>query len=206
MTTEELVVLLDSDGEPVGTALKDHVHHAHTPLHLAFSLYVFSAEGDLLLTRRAETKAAFPGVWTNTVCGHPAPGEQLGAAAARRARDELGLEVEGLRLVLPGFAYRAEMHGVVENEMCPVLVAWADQDVDLAPDPEEVAQTQWVPWRDVVDGLDTGTRPLSPWCTEQVRALAALGPEPSSWPPGDPALLPPAARDTQVGPEGWLGA
>lgn len=206
MTSDELVVLLDPDGEPVGTALKEHVHHAHTPLHLAFSLYVFRTGGDLLLTRRAEAKTTFPGVWTNSVCGHPGPGERLGAAAARRARDELGLDVEGLRLVLPAFAYRAEMHGVVENEMCPVLVAWVDHDVVLAPDREEVAESEWVPWRDLLEGVDSGTRPLSPWCTEQVRALSALGPEPASWPAGDPSLLPPAARGEQVGPEGWLGA
>ena len=202
----ELVVLLDPDGTAVGTALKTAVHHAHTPLHLAFSLYVFRPGGDLLLTQRAEAKATFPGVWTNSVCGHPGPGERLDAAAARRAHEELGLDVAGLRLVLPAFAYRAEMHGVVENEMCPVLVAWVDQDAPLTLDTDQVAQTSWVPWTDVVDGMDSGTRPLSPWSVEQVRALSALGPEPDAWPAGDPALLPAAARAGQVEPEGWLGA
>ena len=202
----ELVVLLDPDGSAVGTALKTAVHHAHTPLHLAFSLYVFRTGGDLLLTQRAEGKPTFPGVWTNSLCGHPGPGERLDAATARRAHEELGLDVGGLRLVLPAFAYRAEMHGVVENEMCPVLVAWVDHDVPLDPDPDEVAQTAWVPWPEVVDGVRSGTRSLSPWSIEQVRALSALGPEPDAWPAGDPALLPPAARGGQVEPEGWLGA
>jgi isopentenyl-diphosphate delta-isomerase len=90
--------------------------------------------------------------------------------------------------------------------MCPVLVAWVDSDAPLRPDPDQVAQTSWVPWRDVVDGVDSGTRPLSPWSDDQVRALSALGPDPDAWPPGDPALLPAAARAGQAGPEGWLGA
>lgn len=191
---EELVVLLDEEGRAVGTARKAEVHHADTPLHLAFSLYVFSAGGDLLLTRRATTKATFPGLWTNTACGHPGPGERLEEAAVRRARDELGLEVTAPRLVLPRFSYRAEMGGVVENELCPVLVATIPPEAAPAPDPSEVDQTRWVPWNDMVDGVLSGELDLSPWARQQVMQLAGLGPDPERWPAADSAELPPAAR------------
>ena len=40
-----------------------------------------------------------------------------------------------------------------------------------------------------------GREPLSPWATRQLEALHALGPEPLDWPAGDPAELPPAARE-----------
>ncbi len=192
-------MLLDADGRAVGTAPKAEVHHGATPLHLAFSLYVFNDRGELLLTRRARTKATFPGLWTNSVCGHPGPGEPIEGAAARRARDELGLAVTGLRLVLPGFGYRAELGGVVEHELCPVLVAWVAADTALSPAPEEVAQVRWVAWPSVVEEVRSGALALSPWAIEQVAALAALGPDPSAWPVGDPSLLPPAARTGQVG-------
>ena len=191
---QERVVLLDQEGRAVGTAPKAEVHHADTPLHLAFSMYVFNAGGELLLTRRATTKVTFPGLWTNTVCGHPAPGERLEDAAVRRARDELGLEVAGPRLVLPRFAYRAEMEGVVEHELCPVLVATLPPDAVPAPDPAEVDQTRWAPWDDVVEGVGSGDLPLSPWARDQVAQLARLGPDPARWPEADPAELPPAAR------------
>lgn len=192
-------MLLDNAGRAVGTAPKAEVHHGATPLHLAFSLYVFNDRGELLLTRRALTKATFPGLWTNSVCGHPGPGEPIEGAAARRARDELGLAVTGLTLVLPWFGYRAELGGVVEHELCPVLVAWVASEVVLSPAPEEVAQVRWVPWASVVDEVASGALALSPWALEQVAALAALGPDPSAWPVGDPRLLPPAARTAQVG-------
>ncbi|HJR39532.1 MAG TPA: isopentenyl-diphosphate Delta-isomerase, partial [Nocardioidaceae bacterium] len=95
-------------------------------------------------------------------------------------------------LVLPGFRYRAEANGVVENEMCPVFTAVSD---DLPrPDPVEVDSVRSRPWDEVVSDVLDGRAELSPWCTDQVRRLTALGPRPGDWPDGDPALLPPAAR------------
>lgn len=192
----ELVVLLDAAGRAVGTAPKAGVHHADTPLHLAFSCYVLDPRDRLLVTRRALGKATFPGLWTNSLCGHPAPGESLVEAVCRRAREELGLRLLPARvsLVLPGFGYRAEMDGVVEHELCPVLVARVDPEPALRRDPAEVMQTGWLSWpsfADVVLGEQPG---WSPWCREQVEHLVRLGRDPRDWPLGDSARLPEAAR------------
>ncbi len=207
MSPAEEVVLTDELGRRTGTAPKAEVHHAATPLHLAFSAYVFDAHGALLVTRRAAGKRTFPGVWTNTVCGHPGPGERLSVAVARRAADELGLPVDGLRLVLPQFRYRAQMGGVVENELCPVFVGRAGGtghrddpgarpdaggDIRLAVDPSEVGGAEWVPWADFAGDVIHGRRAVSPWCALQVAQLVTLGPDPAQWPAADPALLPPA--------------
>ena len=191
---EECVVLLDPEGRSIGTAAKAGVHHADTPLHLAFSAYLFSADGELLVTRRALDKATFPGVWTNSVCGHPAPGEPLADAVARRARLELGLEVASPRLVLPRFAYRAEMGGVVEHEMCPVYAAWPAPGASPRLDPTEVHEAVWVPWPQFADEVLDGRREVSVWCAEQVAQLVTLGADPEGWPAADPQALPPAAR------------
>ncbi len=193
-TPTELVVLLHDDGRAAGTADKAEVHGPDTPLHLAFSAYLFDDAGRLLVTRRALGKRTFPGVWTNSVCGHPAPGEALPEAVRRRAARELGMPVNTLRLVLPRFAYRAEMDGVIELEQCPVYAGRLapGERPQLAED--EVDAAEWVGWSDFSADVLAGDRVVSTWCREQVPQLVALGPDPDRWPEADDRLLPPAAR------------
>lgn len=168
-------MLLDPQRRPVGVADKATVHSDSTPLHLAFSCYVLDQDGRLLLTRRAVGKRTWPGVWTNTVCGHPAPGEEIETAVERRAGQELGLRISDLTVVLPDFAYRAvDAGGVVENEICPVYTARAVTDPE--PDPEEVCEWQWVPWEDVATLAARTPWVLSPWSVLQLRELGPRAP------------------------------
>ncbi len=192
----ELVVLVDEAGRRVGTADKATVHARHTPLHLGFSCYVLDPAGEVLLTRRAADKRTFGGVWTNSFCGHPAPEEPLVDAVCRRATAELGLRLapEDVALVLPDFRYRAEMAGVAENELCPVLVARVDRRPALTPDPAEVADLEWASWTGFAADVLEGRRSVSPWCTEQVPLLVNLGSHPLAWPVGAAELLPAALR------------
>ncbi|MDA1362142.1 isopentenyl-diphosphate Delta-isomerase [Glycomyces luteolus] len=169
----EKVVLLGEDGAPIGSERKDRVHGAATPLHLAFSCYGFDAEGRLLVTRRALGKRAFPGVWTNTCCGHPGPGEFMEAAVSRRLRSELGIEARDLVCALPTFRYRAESNGVVENEICPVYLCRVAGEP--APDAEEVAGHDWVDWPAYVARATRADSDLSPWSRLQVAQLQQWG-------------------------------
>jgi isopentenyl-diphosphate Delta-isomerase len=196
----EQVVLCGPDGTAIGTADKVGIHGRDTPLHLAFSCYVFDSAGRTLVTRRAYDKRTFPGLRTNTCCGHPGPGEPIEDAVRRRVHDELGLELEQITLILPRFRYRAvAADGVVENELCPVFRAVA-RDPQVLPNPVEVAAAWWVPWAEFashsVDAEvdDDAADPLSKWGREQLVELARLGPDPMSWPAADPGELPSAAR------------
>ncbi len=170
------VVLLDAEGRPIGALPRTRVHSATTPLHLAFSLYVFNDAGEVLVTRRALTKATWPGVWTNTCCGHPRPDEPTPAAIARRLDHELGMELNALECVLPDFAYRAtDASGIVENEVCPVFRARAVHPSDpQLPNPDEVMDWKWVAWPDVTEAARLTPFAFSPWAVQQMAELIGL--------------------------------
>lgn len=173
MTTPEQVVLVDDAGTAIGTADKLAVHSTETALHLAFSCHVYNADGNVLVTRRALGKLTWPGVWTNSFCGHPAPGESQADAIARRGLFELGITVSDLEVVLPDFRYRAvDASGIVENEVCPVFRAVTADPV--VPNPDEVAEYAWVSPESLHAAAVAAPYAFSPWLGWQLEQLAAL--------------------------------
>lgn len=168
----EWVVLVDDENRELGRALKDEVHHSATPLHRAFSLFLFDPQGRTLLQRRSLEKRTWPGIWSNGCCGHPEPGEEAMAAARRRCAEELGAPPIDLRPALPDYRYRAELDGVVENEICPVFVGRIETAA-LRPDPAEVAELRWVEWDDLLAELALRPELYSPWCIEEALLLDA---------------------------------
>ena len=164
------VVLLSPDGDEIGRAPKAAVHGADTPLHLAFSCHLHDETGRILVTRRSLQKRSWPGVWTNSFCGHPQPGEPVTDAVRRHARTELGIEIGDLRLELPLFRYRAvDPAGVVEHEICPVYSA--RPVTPLAPSPDEVMEHTWVDPAALAAATRATPWAFSPWLVLQVELL-----------------------------------
>jgi isopentenyl-diphosphate delta-isomerase len=165
-----MVVLVDETGAPTGAAPKATVHTTDTPLHFAFSCHVTNDAGAILVTRRALSKATWPGVWTNSFCGHPAPGEDLEDAIHRRAAQELGMEITAIHSVWPNFRYRAvDASGIVENEICPVFGAVAVTDPN--PSPDEVAEWRWVSPDSLRAAIEGAPFAFSPWLVWQHEQL-----------------------------------
>ncbi|MFJ8941745.1 isopentenyl-diphosphate Delta-isomerase [Streptomyces sp. NPDC102395] len=138
-----LLELVDADGLTIGTAEKLAAHQPPGQLHRAFSVFLFDERGRLLLQQRALGKYHSPGVWSNTCCGHPYPGEAPFAAAARRTFEELGVspslmaEAGTVRYNHPDPA-----SGLVEQEYNHLFVGLVQSR--LRPDPEEVVDTAYV--------------------------------------------------------------
>ena len=140
MQTDEQVILVDERDRAVGVSGKLRAHRAGA-LHRAFSVFIFDDAGRLLLQKRAHAKYHSGGLWSNTCCGHPRPGETTERAARRRLREEMNLDCE-LRAAF-AFIYRAELDGaLVEHEYDHVFVG--THSGAPVPDPAEVEDWRWV--------------------------------------------------------------
>ena len=129
----EKVILVSPEDEVLGTMDKQQAHEEGV-LHRAFSVFVFNRWGDLILQRRAVHKYHSAGLWTNTCCSHPRPGEDTEAAAHRRLQEEMGFDCP-LEFAFT-FEYRAQVGDLIEHELDHVYVGQYDGEPVL--DPEEV--------------------------------------------------------------------
>lgn len=168
---DDMIVYVDVDNNAIGTAPKLAAHDGDTKRHRAFSIFLFNRNGELLLQQRALTKKTWPGVWSNSCCGHVMLHETTEAAAKRRLKYELGIKGVKLDVILGDFRYRAEKDGVVENEICPVLVGFTDGLP--APNPAEVNDVRWIGWNQFVKDVADPANGYSPWAREEVELLNA---------------------------------
>jgi isopentenyl-diphosphate delta-isomerase len=168
----ENVVLIDEEDGALGEGEKLDVHRSGV-LHRAFSVFAFNAAGELLLQRRALTKYHSGGLWTNTCCGHPRPGEATADAARRRLGEELGIGCGELR---PAgvLRYRAEIVDLVENELDHLLATEVSEEP--VPDPDEVVEWRFIA-RDELDAwIEARPQDFTAWFAPAWRILSSRDP------------------------------
>ncbi|HEY6254357.1 MAG TPA: isopentenyl-diphosphate Delta-isomerase [Xanthobacteraceae bacterium] len=138
--SDEPLILVDEGNRAVGAASKLAIHQAGL-LHRAFSIFMVDGRGRILLQRRNPRKYHSGGLWANSCCGHPRPGERTVTAARRRLNEELGLRDP---LTFGFFArYRADLdHGMQENEL--VHVYFGRLLSQTKPDPAEVSGLEFM--------------------------------------------------------------
>lgn len=150
---EDHVILVDENDREVGTDAKLAVHRSGR-LHRAFSIFVFDSRGRTLLQRRATSKYHSGGLWSNTCCSHPRPGETVEEAARRRLEEEMGFDCALHRVC--DFVYRRELaDGFVEHEFDHVFSGHFDGTP--VPDAAEVEAWRWADVEEV--RVDSDARP-----------------------------------------------
>ena len=111
------------------------------------------------------------GLWTNTCCSHPQPGESVLEAGVSRLKEELGIENINLKDV-GSFIYQADFdNGLSEHELDHVLVGICDENININLNPEEVADIKWCDLSDLIywqnkdnfNIINNQKRELTPW-------------------------------------------
>lgn len=145
----DLVILVDENDAALGT-MEKHEAHRKALLHRAVSVFLFNSMGEWLLQRRSKEKYHSNGLWTNTCCTHPYPGESNQDAAERRLKEEMGMQC-ALQEVFH-FIYREPLdNGYTENELDHVFTGYTD-DMPLI-NPGEVMDYKYISLADLKNDL-----------------------------------------------------
>lgn len=162
MLTEH-VILVDENDKMLGTAEK-MVAHQKALLHRAFSVFIYhfrNNEFELLLQQRHSSKYHSGGLWTNTCCSHPRPGESVLQAAKRRLKEEMNLSIE-LHPV-GAFKYKAEVASdLIEHEFDHVLIGFFKNE-KIDPSPYEVQAYRWASAKELMDDLNKHPELYTSW-------------------------------------------
>ncbi len=157
--TQSLILVDDQDQE-IGYRSKTACHEGAGLLHRAFSVFLFNADGHLLLQQRSDAKPLWPLHWSNSCCSHPRRGESVEAAARRRVQEELGATCDPVYLYK--FIYQASFGNAgSEHEYCWVLAGRLAGEVEI--DPDEIADWRYVQPDTLTAEIAANADAFTPW-------------------------------------------
>jgi len=166
----EELILVDSADNEIGYLSKAECHDGDGLLHRAFSVFIFDADGRLLLQQRGKAKRLWPGYWSNSCCSHPRKGESMSLATSRRLREELGIDID-VKYVYK-FLYQASFgeHGS-EHELCSVYLGRGAEN--LRPNVTEIEAIRFVSIDELVSEMKEAPDNFTPWFHQEWECLTA---------------------------------
>jgi len=154
-----MVILVDDNDLAIGEMPKMEAHEKAC-LHRAFSVFIFNSKGELLLQRRAESKYHSGGLWTNTCCSHPFPGQDTAEAARSRLMMEMGMDTP-LEYILT-FTYKSPFeNGLTEHEIDHIYIGCTDEKPVI--NPEEVSEYKYISLKDLQEDISLHPEKYTTW-------------------------------------------
>ena len=163
------IILVNEKDHKIGQKEKMQAH-IDGDLHRALSVQLYNSKGELLIHKRASSKYHCGGLWTNTCCSHPFPGELTIDAAMRRLNEELGyikIELEEKFV----FHYKASFeNGITENEIDHVFIGYTDLNPPKI-DPEEIEDYKWISIEELKKDIQNNPLKYTVWFKEIMKRL-----------------------------------
>ena len=160
--SDEFVILVDENDNPIGTEEKVKCHLPNGKLHRAFTALLFDKNGRLVLTRRAKGKMLWPEDWDGTFASHPRESETYVSSGERRMPEELG--IEGKLDYLHKFEYHVPYKDVgSENEICGTLIGVIDEDTELKEIEGEIDEIKWMSAEGLISEIKINPKIYCPW-------------------------------------------
>jgi len=160
--SEEYVILVDENDNPIGSEEKVKCHLPNGKLHRAFTALLFDKNGRLVLTRRAKEKMLWPEDWDGTVASHPREGETYISSAERRMPEEVGISCKMDYLMK--FEYHVPYKNIgSENEICGTLIGIVDESTKFKMIEGEIDEIKWISASELLSEIKNNPKIYCPW-------------------------------------------
>ena len=160
--SDEYVILVDENDNPIGSEEKVKCHLPNGKLHRAFTALLFDKSGRLVLTRRAKEKMLWPEDWDGTVASHPREGESYTSSAERRMPEEVGISCKMDYLMK--FEYHVPYKNIgSENEICGTLIGIVDESTKFKMVEGEIDEIKWISAIELLSEIKNNPKIYCPW-------------------------------------------
>ncbi len=160
--SDEYVILVDENDNPIGSEEKVKCHLPNGKLHRAFTALLFDKNGRLVLTRRAKEKMLWPEDWDGTVASHPREGETYISSAERRMPEEVGISCKMDYLMK--FEYHVPYKNIgSENEICGTLIGIVDESTKFKMIEGEIDEIKWISASELLSEIKNNPKIYCPW-------------------------------------------
>lgn len=165
------VVTVDKEGREIGLIEKKIAHLGEGFLHKAFSVILFTKDMKVLIQKRSALKSLWPNFWSGTCCSHPRFNESFNESIFRRLNEELGISVQGIKL-LYSFQYHATYENSgSENELCSVFIGVLDGNYSVNINKDEVSEIKEIEFNSLYEKAITHPNYYTPWFVKQIIKL-----------------------------------
>lgn len=160
---EELFDIVDDNDNVIGQTTRSDVHRSGLQ-HRGVHLLLFDRNGRMLIQKRSADKRQYASLWDCSVSEHVQAGESYPDAAVRGAKEEMRVDVSGLR---PLFKFRME-YGPNDNEIS-VVYEGEVEPASVQFDAEEVSEVAYVHPAELFASMEKSPQSYCGWFIQIIK-------------------------------------
>jgi len=167
MNEQEILDIVDKDGNILGQASREEVHNNPKLIHQVVLCWLFNSKGQILFQQRSFNKIHGAGKWDVSCAGHVLSGQ----TPTQTLQDELKEEL-GLSNIHPIFVEKYLYQDENQTELVHLYYAIVNKKIgDFKIQEKEVEQVEWMDLDQALKLVHSQERDVNEWLYDQIARI-----------------------------------